>query len=161
MISSMTETANITVNSAAFDHGERIPDKYTCDGQDVSPAISWAGVPPEAESYVLIMDDPDAPGGTFTHWIAYDMPAILAVLPENVPKGVKFLHGLQGKTSFGRSGYGGPCPPSGKPHRYFFKLYALDIATLGLPGGASRHDVEKAMQGHILSKGVLMGTYGR
>lgn len=161
MISSKMTAMCIDVSSHAFKHGERIPAIYTCDGRDISPSLSWCGAPGEVKSYALIMDDPDAPGGTFTHWVVYDMSYKLAVLPENIPKGDKFLHGLQGKTSFDRAGYGGPCPPAGKPHRYFFKMYALDVATLGLPEGAPRQDVEKAMQGHILAKGEIIGTYGR
>lgn len=128
--------------------------QYTCDGEDVSPPLQWSGVPPEAARLALIVDDPDAPAGTWVHWVLFDMPADLRELPEGGEAGV------QGQTSFGQVGYGGPCPPGGSEHRYFFRLYALDQA-LGLPEGASRAEVDAAMEGHILAQAELMGLYGR
>lgn len=150
-----SEEMAITMTSSAFTDGGAIPKKHTCDGEDVSPALSWSGIPEGTKSLALIMDDPDAPAGTWVHWVLYDLPPDLSGLPE----GTQGL-GVEGMTSFREPGYGGPCPPRGKPHRYFFKLYALD-KILGLKAGASKGDLEKAMQGHILAQGQLMGTYGR
>lgn len=152
---------DIVLRSSAFANGERIPKKYTCEDVDVSPPLSWEGVPSETKSLVLIMDDPDAPMGTWVHWVVYDMPASLTGLPENVEKSPTVNGvGTQGKNDFRRAGYGGPCPPPGKPHRYFFKLYALDTL-LNIAPGATKAEVEKAMRGHILAQGQLMGTYSR
>jgi Raf kinase inhibitor-like YbhB/YbcL family protein len=145
----------IQVTSTAFNEGSTIPKKHTCDGQDISPQLSWSGVPEGTKSLALIVDDPDAPVGTFVHWVLYDIPADIRELPEGV-QGV----GVQGTNDFRRSGYNGPCPPRGPAHRYYFKVYALDT-TLGLKAGARKADVEKAMQGHILAWGQLMGKYGR
>ncbi len=145
----------IQVTSTAFSEASTIPKKHTCDGQDVSPQLSWSGVPEGTKSLVLIMDDPDAPVGTFVHWVLYDLPPDVKELPEGV-QGV----GVQGVNDFRRTGYNGPCPPRGPAHRYYFKVYALDT-TLGLKAGARKADVEKAMQGHILAWGQLMGKYGR
>jgi len=145
----------IKLTSFAFKEGETIPQKYTCDDRDLSPPLTWTGVPPGTESLVLIADDPDAPVGTWVHWVVFDLPPQMAELTEG--KGVV---GVNGINSWRRQGYGGPCPPPGKPHQYFFKLYALDIL-LGLEAGASKVDVESAMQGHILAQGQLMGMYGR
>lgn len=145
--------ANLTVKSSAFEGGKLIPKKYTCDGQDINPPISIEGTPKEAKTFVLAVDDPDAPGGTFDHWIVWNIPASTSKIAENsVP-------GMEGQNGFGQIGYGGPCPPSGT-HRYFFKIYALDIQ-LELPVGSRKRDAEKAMQGHILAKGELMGIYRR
>lgn len=149
------EEMAIQVTSTAFSEAGTIPKKHTCDGQDVSPQLSWSGVPEGTKSLALIMDDPDAPIGTFVHWVLYDIPADVKELPEGV-QGV----GVQGVNDFRRSGYNGPCPPRGPAHRYYFKIYALDT-TLGLKAGARKADVEKAMQGHILAWGQLMGKYGR
>ena len=145
----------IQVSSSAFTEGSTIPKKYTCDGENVSPALEWSGIPRGTKSLALIVDDPDAPGSTFVHWVLYDIPAETTGLPEGVTGA-----GTQGKSSFGKTGYGGPCPPKGPAHRYFFKLYGLDT-TLGLQGGATKADVEKAMQGHVLGQGQVMGKYGR
>ncbi len=145
---------------SVFANGERIPIKYTCDGEDISPPLTWEGQPEGVVSYVLIVEDPDAPMGTFTHWVMYNIPSKLTSLPEGVPKQGKTEVGLQGINDFRRIGYGGPCPPPGKPHRYFFKLYALD-STLDLPPGARKRDVTKAMEGHVLAQAQLMGIYGR
>ncbi len=145
---------------SVFANGERIPVKYTCDGEDISPPLSWEGQPEGVVSYVLIVEDPDAPMGTFTHWVLYNIPKRLSSLPEGIPKQKETEFGLQGINDFRRVGYGGPCPPPGKPHRYFFKLYALD-STLDLPPGARKRDVIKAMEGHVLAQAQLMGLYSR
>jgi len=153
----------LMLSTSAFPAGGGIPSQYTCDGADVSPALAWAGTPAGTASYALIADDPDAPGGTWVHWVLFDLPGTLAALPEGVPKTDRLpdLGGaLQGRNDFRRIGYGGPCPPPGRPHRYFFKLYALDAA-LPLKAGATKQDVERAMRGHVLAESSLMGTYAR
>jgi Raf kinase inhibitor-like YbhB/YbcL family protein len=141
------------LSSSAFDQGSSIPLKYTCSGSSVSPQLQWSGAPSNTGSFVLIVDDPDAPGGTFTHWVAFDIPSTQTQINEGAPTA-----GVAGKNGTGRTGYAGPCPPSGI-HRYFFTLSALDVATLGLKQGASRSDVEKAMSGHILATAQLMGRF--
>lgn len=152
-------TAIIQVTSPAFAAGQPISDKYTCHGDDVSPPLQWHGAPQETKSFVIICEDPDAPGGTFTHWMLYDVPSATVALSENVAKTGSLPDGSkQGKNSFGNIGYNGPCPPAGKPHRYFFRVYALD-ATLGLDSGVDRSDLLNAMNGHILARGEWMGTY--
>lgn len=145
--------------SSAFDDGSGIPTRYTCEGEDISPELRWQDAPANTRSFALIMDDPDAPGGTFTHWALFDIPADRTSLPEGVsPVDV----GTAGRNSFGKAGYGGPCPPPGHgPHRYFFTLYALDTDSLNLSGGASRSQVEQALQGHIIGQAQLMGRYER
>ena len=148
------------VLSSVFQNSTKIPVKYTCKGEDISPPLTWEGQPEGVVSYVLIVDDPDAPRGTFTHWVLYNIPGSLTSLPENVPKKSVTDYGLQGRNSFGRIGYGGPCPPPGKPHRYIFKLYALDVK-LNLEAGATKKQVLKAMEGHIISQTTLIGLYGR
>lgn len=151
----------LKLTSSAFDLGGTIPRKFTCDGPDVSPALAWSDPPAGTQSFALITDDPDAPAGTWVHWVLYDLPASARDLPENVPKQEELPNGArQGRNDFRRIGYGGPCPPPGPAHRYFFKLYALD-AKLGLKAGATKAEVEKAMRGHILAQGELMGRYGR
>ena len=151
----------LTVLSSAFQEGSEIPARYTCEGQDVSPALTWEEPPAETQSFALIMDDPDAPGGVFTHWVLFNLPADSRGLSEAVPTQPQLPDGsLQGKNDFGRIGYGGPCPPPGRPHRYQFTLYALD-QTLDLKAGASKKQVIDAMQGHILVQGRLTGTYQR
>lgn len=145
---------------SVFENNSTIPRKYTCDGDDLSPPLNWEGSPNGTVSYVLIMDDPDAPIGVFTHWVLYNIPADLTSLPEGVPKGKETPYGYQGKNDFGNYGYGGPCPPKGKPHRYFFKLYALNT-TLDLPPGAKKSDVERAMKNHVIGETQLVGLYGR
>ena len=146
---------SIQLTSNAFKEGESIPKRHTCDGDDLSPALSWSGVPQGSASLALIADDPDAPAGTWVHWVLADLSPDLTGLMEGAA-GV----GVQGVNGFRRTGYGGPCPPRGSTHRYYFKLYALD-KTLGLKPGMTKSDVEKAMQGHILAQGQLMGRYGR
>src|SRR5574341_928646 len=148
---------NISITTEAFRNGDAIPAEYTCDGSDKSPALSWSGIPAGTKSIALIMDDPDAPRGTFVHWVLFNIPAETKKLPEGVPGSKTLSDGsCHGITDFGKAGYGGPCPPPGKPHRYFFKVYALD-KKLNLPAGASKKQVEDAMKGHILAKGELMG----
>jgi Raf kinase inhibitor-like YbhB/YbcL family protein len=144
------------LSSSAFANGEEIPTKHTCDAEDDSPPLQWGDPPAGSESLALIMDDPDAPVGTWDHWLLFNIPADLRSLPERAdpPPG-----SVDGKNSWGRTGYGGPCPPSGT-HRYFFKLYALDT-TLDLPAGADKSQLLQAMKGHILAQTELMGTYAR
>jgi hypothetical protein len=151
----------INITSSAFSDEGTIPKKYTCDGQDVSPPLTWSGAPAWAQSFALIADDPDAPVGTWVHWVLYDLPANTNELAENVAKQRQLPNGArQGCNDFRKVGYGGPCPPPGKPHRYYFKLYALD-KKLDLKLGATKAEVESAMQGHILARGELMGRFAR
>lgn len=147
--------------SSAFKSGDKIPVQYTCDGQDVSPPLSWSGFPPAVKAFAFVVDDPDAPGGVFTHWVLFNIPSTVTELPTGVKKqpSIEGL-GLQGKNDFGDLGYGGPCPPRGRPHRYVFRLYALD-APLNLKAGATKADVLKAVEGHTLGMAELTGTYGR
>lgn len=150
----------IRVMSDAFADGQQIPVKYTCDGQNISPPLRWSGVPAEAQELVLVVDDPDAPSGLFTHWLVYGLPPRTAGLPEGVPPGETVPGGgRQGRNDFGRLGYGGPCPPSGS-HRYIFTVYALD-APLNLPPGATRRQLFHAMNGHVIDTGQLTGRYQR
>jgi Raf kinase inhibitor-like YbhB/YbcL family protein len=146
----------IKITSTVFKEGEFIPSKYTCDGKNIMPPLSWQGIPPETQSLVLIVDDPDAPSGTFTHAIFFDIDPKKESLSEGETPGVA------GINDFGRLGYGGPCPPRGHGvHRYYFKVYALDIPSLKLKSGAYKSAVEKAMKGHILAYGELVGKYER
>jgi Raf kinase inhibitor-like YbhB/YbcL family protein len=151
--------ASLVVRSSAFSAGGEIPARFTCEGPNGSPELSWSGIPAGAKSLALLCDDPDAPVGTWVHWVLYDLPASERGLPEGIqaaaPPGAR-----HGKNSWDREGYGGPCPPPGKPHRYFFRLYALDTP-LGLPAGAIKDQVLKAMEGRVLARGELMGTYAR
>jgi hypothetical protein len=148
---------NISLTSPAFEQGQRIPAVYTCDGQDRSPALAWSGLPTGTRSLVLLCDDPDAPVGTWVHWVLYDMAPDQSGLAAGAGAAGG---GIQGRNSWKRTGYGGPCPPPGKPHRYFFVLYALD-AELKLAEGATQDQVEAAMKGHVIGRGELMGIYGR
>lgn len=152
---------SIRVNSPAFAEGQPIPEKYTCQGRDISPPLKWADAPAQTRSFALVADDPDAAVGTWVHWVLYDLPPATREVSEDTPRS-QFLPGgaKQGINDFRRLGYGGPCPPPGKPHRYFFKLYALD-KLLDLKPGASKDEVVKAMAGHVLAEGQLMGTYQR
>lgn len=148
------------LTSPAFAEGQMIPSKYTADGEDISPPLSWEGLPPQTQSLVLIQDDPDAPVGTWVHWLVWNIPTEPNFLPENMPPQKVLTNGTrQGLNDFGRIGYGGPAPPSGT-HRYFFRIYALDTM-LDLPAGASRGQLEKAIKGHILAQAQLMGRYTR
>ena len=152
---------NISISVEGFKHGETIPDIYTCKGKDVSPSLSWKGIPTQTKSIALIMDDPDATGGTFVHWILYNVPAKTKELPEGMAFDKILADGsMQGVTDFGRTGYGGPCPPPGKTHRYFFKIYSLDT-NITLAAGASKKQLENAMSGHILAKGEIVGIFKR
>ncbi len=143
------------LTSPAFAHEEAIPAQYSCDGDDSSPQLNWTPPPAGTESLALIVDDPDAPMGTWVHWVLYNIPADATGLAASLPEDV----GVQGKNSWNRLGYGGPCPPSGT-HRYYFKLYALDTL-LDLQAGATKKDLLSAMGGHILEEAELMGTYTR
>jgi len=149
------------LKSIAFKNGDRIPAKYSCQGQDISPPLAWSGAPEQTQALALIVDDPDAPGGVFTHWLVFNIPSQSRQLPEAVPNQSQLSDGtLQGENDFGRTGYGGPCPPPGRPHRYRFTLYALD-QPLALKAGASKRQLLDAMQGHILAQDQLVGTYQR
>jgi Raf kinase inhibitor-like YbhB/YbcL family protein len=148
------------LTSTAFKDGLMIPSQYSCDGDDISPALAWADAPDGTKSFVLISDDPDAPIGTWVHWVIYNIPAETRELSEGISSDKKLSDGtLQGINDFRKIGYGGPCPPGGK-HRYYFKLYALDTK-LNLSSGATKKEVEKAIQGHVLAQAQLMGTYQR
>lgn len=151
---------NMEIRSPAFNQGDMIPRKYTCDGADVSPPLQWNGAPSGTKSFALISDDPDAPRGTWVHWIYYDIPPAVTELPENISKDKQPLPGgKQGTTDFKKIGYGGPCPPGGT-HRYFFKLYALDTI-LNLAPGATKQQILDAMKGHVLAEAHLSGKYSR
>ena len=152
---------SFAIRTTAFSDGGVIPRMYSCDGANLSPALSWKDAPNGTQSLALIVDDPDAPGGTWTHWIVWNIPAKVTALRQGVPATAVLDNGArQGKNDFGRIGYGGPCPPPGKPHRYYFKLFALD-AHLDLKAGADRSDLEQAGKRHILAQTKLMGTYKR
>jgi Raf kinase inhibitor-like YbhB/YbcL family protein len=160
-VSNMT-AARIEVTSSAFTEGARIPTKFTCDGEDRSPSLKWSAVPQGTGSIALITDDPDAPGGTWVHWVLYGLPPDVAELPEGVPTTDVIPRGArQGINDFKRRGYGGPCPPPGHgTHRYFFKVYALDTE-INLGAGATKEELLAKMQGHVLADGQLMGAYER
>ena len=150
----------IVITSSAFTEGQAIPTRYTCDGPDVSPDLAWSGVPEETASLALICDDPDAPMGTWVHWVLFNIPASTDGLPAEIPSDASLENGARhGKNDFGKLGYGGPCPPGGT-HRYFFKLYALD-SVLELDSGITKAQLREAMEGHILAESQLMGTYSR
>jgi Raf kinase inhibitor-like YbhB/YbcL family protein len=152
---------NISITSTAFTDGRPIPDKFTCAGPNVSPPLQWANAPAGVKSFALIADDPDAPMGTWVHWVLYNLPPATMALAEDLPPSPELPDGSkQGVNDFRQPGYGGPCPPPGKPHRYFFKIYALDTA-LNLKSGATKKELLKAMDGHVLAEGRLMGTYQR
>jgi Raf kinase inhibitor-like YbhB/YbcL family protein len=149
------------IASTAFSNGGMIPKKHTCDGPDVSPPLKWTRAPASTQSFALIVDDPDAPVGTWVHWVLYNLPANVTELPEGVEKQEQLANGAtQGRNDFRRIGYGGPCPPPGSPHRYYFKLYALDTK-LALKAGATKPALEGAMKSHVLGEAELMGRYGR
>jgi Raf kinase inhibitor-like YbhB/YbcL family protein len=147
---------NLRLSSSAFESGGDIPMKYTCDGNDVSPPLEWNGAPDGTQSFVLICDDPDAPRGTWSHWVIYNIPPNVSQLPE----GAKAPGAAEGRNDFGNTGYGGPCPPRGPAHRYYFRLYALDT-TLDLPPGATRQQALDRIQNHIVAQAELMGRYAR
>jgi hypothetical protein len=148
------------IESSVFKEGSMIPEKYTCDGENISPPLTWSGIPQETVSLALICDDPDAPAGTWVHWVVYNMPAKTVGLRESVPAEKKLPDGsIQGTNDFRNIGYGGPCPPSGT-HRYYFKLYALD-KKLDLEPGTTKWQLVQSMKGHILAEAQLMGKYSR
>jgi Raf kinase inhibitor-like YbhB/YbcL family protein len=157
-----TSTSQIQMTSSAFGYGTRIPDQFTCEGEDISPPLGWTGCPVEARSLALVCDDPDAPRGTWVHWVLYNLPPGAVELTQGLPAAVAELPSgaRQGRNDSGEIGYSGPCPPPGKSHRYFFRLYALDIM-LNLPSGATKAELEGAMDQHILGQGTLMGVYQR
>lgn len=152
---------SFSLRSPEWKAGENIPRQFTCDGENVSPPLQWAAAPVGTQSLSLVVEDPDAPGGTFIHWVLYDLRPGTGKLPENVPPSGELADGArQGRNSFGQVGYGGPCPPPGPAHRYFFRLYALNGKT-GLNAGASRTDLDRAMRGHVLAQAEWMGRYKR
>jgi Raf kinase inhibitor-like YbhB/YbcL family protein len=156
-----TSTTSITLSSTAFQEGHPIPTRYTADGEDISPPLSWTRVPGGTKSLALVCEDPDAPRGTWTHWVLFNLLPSAEALEEDVPPQATLPDGsVQGTNDFQRLGYGGPSPPPGKPHRYYFRLLALDT-TLTLSPGAMPQQVLAAAQGHVLGQGQLMGTYGR
>jgi Raf kinase inhibitor-like YbhB/YbcL family protein len=145
--------------SNAFPEGGWIPALHTCQGADVSPALEWSGAPAEARSFALVVEDPDAPAGTWTHWLLYDIPPKVHQLAQGLKAGAL---GLSGVNDFGKPGYGGPCPPKGHgPHRYFFRLFALDVHTLGLPPRVKRPELLEAMDSHILAETQTVGRFER
>ena len=151
---------DIKITSPAFEDGGMIPAKYTCDGSDISPPLGWENIPADAESIALICDDPDAPMGTFVHWVMYNVPADKGSLEENIADDETLDDGTrQGISSFGKTGYGGPCPPSGT-HRYFFKIYALDVK-INTNGIMDKKSLLNAMDGHVVAEGKFMGRYTR
>lgn len=150
-----------TLETAAFDADGLIPVQFTCDGRDLSPPLEWSDAPAGTGSYALIVDDPDAPRGTWVHWLIYNIPATVQRLESAVPAQRELPSGArQGRNDFRKIGYGGPCPPPGPSHRYFFRLFALD-RMLDLAAGASRPELEKAMSGRVLGQAEFMGRYGR
>jgi hypothetical protein len=148
------------IKSSAFKAGESIPPKYTCDNIDVSPHLEWSKVPDSTKTFALIVDDPDAPSGTYVHWVMFNIPGNQRELPENIPTTETLENGtIQGMNDFGKIGYGGPCPPGGT-HRYYFKLYALD-AELDAKPAITKKELLKAMDIHVLEEAELMGRYKR
>jgi hypothetical protein len=158
-VAEKTKVKAIQISSPAFADGAAIPKKYTCEGEDVSPPLKWGPTPEGTKSFALISEDPDAPSGTWVHWVIYDIPGEVNELSENIAKSEVVLNGVkQGLNDFEKIGYGGPCPPAGKTHRYFFKIYALD-SYVNLKSGARKEQLIKAIQSHILAEGQLIGTY--
>ncbi|MBZ5698343.1 MAG: YbhB/YbcL family Raf kinase inhibitor-like protein [Acidobacteriia bacterium] len=147
------------LTTTAFQNGGLIPKKFTCDGPDISPALAWTEPPAGTKNLAVIVDDPDAPAGTWVHWVLYDLPGDARELGEGVGKDRQVPDGArQGRNDFGKIGYNGPCPPKGRPHRYFFKFYALDRKT-NLKAGANKAELERAMNGHILAETELVGRF--
>ena len=148
---------NFILSSSVFKNNERIPDKHTCRGSDISPALEWKDVPVNTKSFVLIMDDPDAPNGTWDHWLVYNIQSNTTNISEGqLPEQAKYA-----KNSWGNKNYGGPCPPPGKDHRYFFTVYALDILLAEIPSDSTKKDLLQIMENHILDKATLIGLYSR
>lgn len=158
----MTHTySTLKLRASRFDHGSDIPRQFTCDGQDISPAVTWTAPPQGTGSLALVVEDPDAPAGTWVHWVLYDIPPGERGLPEGIPHDATLPSGArQGMNDFKKVGYGGPCPPPGPPHRYFFRLYALDSA-VAVDSGATASELRHAMRGHVLAEAELMGRYRR
>jgi Raf kinase inhibitor-like YbhB/YbcL family protein len=157
---SQKQKMELIIESPVFKEGEIIPSKYTCDGENISPPLSWKNAPAETKSFALLIDDPDAPAGDWVHWIIYNIPAAIHELKEGASsKKLLPKEAIEGITDFRKTGYGGPCPPSGI-HRYFFKLYALSTA-LQLPAGVTKKQLLEAMKGHIISEAALIGKYKR
>lgn len=152
--------SKFSISTSSFQANSDIPARFTCSGDNLSPALAWTDPPSGTQSLALIVDDPDAPGGVFTHWVLYDLAASARQLPEGVQKKADPEGGRQGTSGFDEVGYGGPCPPPGHVHRYYFRLYALD-RKLDLPPGASKSVVEKAMKGHVLAQAEVMGKFKR
>jgi hypothetical protein len=149
----------LTLSTTAFANGAVIPARHTCEGADESPALQWSGAPDGARSFAMIVEDPDAPVGAWIHWLLWDIPASTQALPQGFEAGST---GVSGRNDFGRRGYGGPCPPRGHgPHRYFFHLFAVDQASLGLAEGSNRKALDNALAGHVLAKADYMGRYER
>ena len=145
--------------SSAFTEGGWIPALHTCAGADIAPSLEWSGVPAETRSFALVLEDPDAPAGVWCHWLLYDIGPRVQALPQGFKPGSL---GLSGQNDFGKAGYGGPCPPKGHgPHRYFFKLHALGVPTLGLPAGITRAELLQAIKGHIVAEAQYMGQFER
>ncbi len=159
----MAKSESLVLTTSAFPSGQPIPAEHSCQGADRSPALTWSGDVAGVKSWTLVVDDPDAPGGTFVHWLAYDLPPATRGMPAGVPAGDSVAGGgQQGRNGFGSVGYRGPCPPRGHgPHRYVFTLSALDLASLGLPAGASRAQLDTAMRGHVLASATYTGTFER
>ena len=154
-------TSRLVLTSATFSDGTVIPVRHTCQGDNLSPPLAWSGAPVHTRSLALICDDPDAPRGTWVHWLLWNLPADAVELGEGVSRMPELPSGArQGLNDGGDLGYSGPCPPPGGPHRYYFRLYALD-STLNLPPGVNRPDLASAMEGHVLARAVIMGTYER
>jgi peptide-methionine (S)-S-oxide reductase len=149
------------ISSGAFRNGEMLPKEYTCSGKNESPPLSWTGAPPGTKSFALLCEDPDAPAGLFTHWMVYNLPPATVGLPPGIPRKPVLVDGSRhGMNGFGRMEYGGPCPPPGKPHRYIFRLYALNTV-LALNAPVTRDVLNKSMTGHILAEAELVGKFGR
>ncbi|MGO8737044.1 MAG: YbhB/YbcL family Raf kinase inhibitor-like protein [Terriglobia bacterium] len=154
-------SSKMKLTTTSFTPGGFIPKRFTCEAADVSPALTWTDPPPGTRSFAIIEDDPDAPSGTFVHWVVYDLPAAYRKLPEALSGNDQMSGGgRQGTNDFSRTGYSGPCPPPGKPHRYFIRLYAVGVI-LNLPPAATRKELDEAMQSHILARGELMGRFAR
>ena len=154
------DPTTLTISSSAFPAGGMIPSQYTCDGENISPPLQWSGLPANTRTVALVVDDPDAPGRTWVHWVVYDLPANTTQIAENVKPQAKLpTGGTQGTNDFKKIGYGGPCPPVGT-HRYFFRLYALDIES-SLGPGTTKDDLMKAIEGHVVAQGEFLGKYKR
>lgn len=150
-----------TITTSAFASGAAIPERYTCKGEDLSPALEWRDAPAKTASFAIIMDDPDAPAGVWIHWLIWNLPPSMGALQQGVSKAGQFVDGTQeGRNSFGKTGYNGPCPPPGQTHRYFFRMYALDTK-LNLSAEADRSQLDAAMKGHVLAQTEYMGTFHR